>query len=197
MILTKQQKEIIIGSILGDGCLEKNGNHTRLRIEHSDNQKKYLDWKCQRLGNFATKPRKAKSYHYSAEKYYERWHFSTLSKPVFDIYWQVFYQQGKKIIPKTINNLLTSPLSLAVWFMDDGYKRNDCNALRINTDSFSESEQESLQKCLDDNYGIKSNLHKKAKTWNIYIPQSSAEKFCGIVKPYILPSLKYKITLTP
>ena len=53
--------------------------------------------------------------------------------------------------------------------MDDGYKRNDCNALRLNTDSFQLQEQRLLQKCLKKNFKIESNLHRKGRFWTIYI----------------------------
>ena len=44
--LSKRQKEILIGLILGDGHLEKLYTPTlgRLKIEHSYKQKDYVDW---------------------------------------------------------------------------------------------------------------------------------------------------------
>ena len=104
---------------------------------------------------------------------------------------------SKKIIPDTICELLKSPLSLAVWFMDDGYKRNDCNAFRLGTDSFTLEEQKLLQNVLEKNFGIETKVHKKGRYWNIYIPERESKKFVRIIKPYIIPKLKYKIALTP
>ena len=44
--LTKKQKEILVGLILGDGHLEtlNNGKTYRLKVEHSLKQREYLDW---------------------------------------------------------------------------------------------------------------------------------------------------------
>ena len=83
--------------------------------------------------------------------------------------------------------------------MDDGYKRNDCNALRISTDSFTFQERQRLLLCMARNFGISAKLHRKGGAWNIYIPNanSQAENFCNLVKPYIIPSMRYKILLTP
>ena len=81
--------------------------------------------------------------------------------------------------------------------MDDGYKRNDCNALRLGTDSFTKNEQVLLQSVLRNNFGIETSLHKKGKYWNIYIPQKESKKFIDVVKPYIIPEFTYKIALTP
>ena len=49
MRITSRQDAIIIGSLLGDGCLEKNGRFTRLRLEHGHIQKSYLEWKYKEL----------------------------------------------------------------------------------------------------------------------------------------------------
>jgi len=32
----------------------------------------------------------------------------------------VFYRDGKKIIPENIAEYLANPVTMAVWFMDDG-----------------------------------------------------------------------------
>ena len=89
--------------------------------------------------------------------------------------------------------MLNHKISLAVWFMDDGYKRNDCAAVRLNTDAFTYSGQKLLIRCLEKNFKIKSRIHKKSRWFNIYIPKDEARKFCRLVKPYILPSFRYKL----
>lgn len=43
--LTSKQKEILLGTLLGDGVLELNGRYPRLRIDHSEKQKAYVEWK--------------------------------------------------------------------------------------------------------------------------------------------------------
>jgi len=197
--LTKRQKEILIGILLGDGCLEKNGRNVRLRVDHGLKQKDYLRWKYKEFKDLATgKPRIVRgAIHRRTKRIYKRWHFSTFSLPELNGYHHKFYYRKIKRIPKNILELLKSPLSLAVWFMDDGYKRNDCNALRINTDAFTYNEQKILQQCLKRNFRIDSKIHKKGKFWNIYIPEPEAKNFCKIVKRYILPKMNYKISLTP
>jgi len=198
MQLSCKQKEILIGTLLGDAHLEKNGNHTRLRISHTESQENYLRWKHLKFNNFACEnPRFVEEIDKRTKKVYKSWHFSTYSINVFDFYRKLFYKGKIKIIPNNITELLNSPLSLAIWYMDNGYKRNDCNALRLSTDSFQLNEQKLLQKCLKDNFGIENKLHKKREKWNIYIPNSETVKFCRIVEPYIVPEMKYKISLTP
>ena len=194
MRLTQRQKEILVGLILGDGCLEKNGNNVRLRVEHGLKQGEYLSWLYYEFQNFtAQKPRIVSSKHSKRNKVYERLHFSTLSLNCFNEYYSKFYEQKIKIVPGDIKEILKSPLSLAVWYMDDGYKRNDCDALRLSTDSFTKKEQKQLLYCLKSNFSIEVKLHKKGKAWNIYIPNREAVKFCDLVSPYLVPTMKYKL----
>jgi hypothetical protein len=77
--------------------------------------------------------------------------------------------------------------------MDDGYKRNDCAAIRLNTDAFSCEGQINLVQCLYANFKIKSQIHKKGKWFNIYIPKGEAKNFSLLVEPYVLPSFKHKL----
>ena len=189
--LTRIQKEALIGMILGDGTLEMNGHYPRLRVEHGLKQKEYLKWKYKMLAPLTV--RKIQCF----ERKYPYCKFDTISTPLLEPYYKLFYRRGKKCIPEEIVQLLRSPLSLAIWFMDDGYRRNDCNALRISTDAFSLREQKLLIKALKKNFGIKARIHKKGRTWNIYIPSCETRKFSSLIKEYVIEEMKYKLPLTP
>ncbi len=198
MRLTKRQDAIIIGTLLGDGCLEQNGKHTRLRLEHGKYQKSYLLWKFKELKSIMTgSVMNVRYYHKINKRFYDSYRAYTFSREVMRCYQDMFYLHGKKIIPGNIGELLKNPLSLAVWLMDDGYKRNDCNAFRLGTDSFTMEEQILLQEVLLKNFGLETKIHKKGKYWNIYIPERESKKFVAMVKSYIIPEFAYKITLTP
>lgn len=58
-----------------------------------------------------------------SDRVYTNIRFETYSLPCFNYYYELFYPQGKKIIPLNIGELLT-PVSLAYWAMDDGTKKN-------------------------------------------------------------------------
>lgn len=198
MELSERQHAIIVGSMLGDGMLEKRWRYPRLRFGHSIAQQEYLFWKYRELENIAGKiPIRVSAWHKAMGRRYESFHFGTRAIPALMKYWNAFYRDGRKIIPEDIGVLLTDPLALAVWFMDDGYKRNDCNALRLNTDAFSDAEQAMLQSVMEKNFGIKSKLHRKGKYWNIYVPETHAKQFAELVRRHIIPELSYKIALAP
>lgn len=197
--LNQTQQNVLLGTLLGDGTLEKNGKNVRLRVDHDIKQQTYVEWKYSLLCSLATG--KIKYFFQNPDKRtnkkYGHCKFDTFSNVALNNFYSIFYANGKKEAPRNIADLLKSPLSLAVWFMDDSYKRNDCNAFRINTDSFSLLEQNLLQQCLQTNFGIKTKIHKKGKYWNIYIPNCHAEKFVDLIKPYIIPQMQYKISLSP
>lgn len=198
MSLTIRQEQIIIGLILGDGGLEKNGCNVRLRLEHGLKQAEYLDWLFKEFSDVSGKsPRLVVDKYAKHKKLYYKWRFSTKTLPELNKYYNLFYPQGKKKVPDNIVDLLIEPLSLAIWYMDDGYKRNDCNAFRISTDNFSYEDQLKLLNCLRANFHIFGKLHKKANAWNIYIPNAETKKFVQLISEYIIPTMNYKINLTP
>lgn len=188
-----------MGTLLGDGILELNGRYPRLRIDHSIKQGAYVEWKYRVFHDLTS--RRIRFFYrkkdYRTKKRYGHYRFDTISTPLLNEFYRMFYLDGRKRVTDTICKALRSSLSLAVWFMDDGYKRNDCNALRINTDSFNLKEQKLLLNCLETNFAINARLHRKGKYWNIYIPSLETKKFCEIVKPYVIPEINYKISLTP
>lgn len=53
-MLNARQQAIVIGTLLGDGCLERNGTHVRLKVDHGATQKEYVEWKFQELKSVAT-----------------------------------------------------------------------------------------------------------------------------------------------
>jgi hypothetical protein len=191
---TTEQKSLILGTLLGDGCLEKRYANTRLRIDHAVAQKDYVFWKYSILGAFATQPpHELHDRDNRTDEVFCRWYFATSVMPELNFYYQSFYQDRKKVIREDIKQYFDQPLSLAAWLMDDGYKRNDCDALRISTDCFSHEEHIILQECLDSNFGIQSTLHRKGNALNIYIPTTQMKRVRAMLDPYIIPSMKYKL----
>ncbi len=190
--LTSIQRDIIVGLTLGDGHLEtqNNGKSYRLKIEHSVFQKDYLDWLHGKFQEWVRMPPKLKFKNKKPFSY----HFSTYSHESLGFYGKQFYDNKKKIIPDIIEELLT-PLSLAIWFMDDGsLKSKKHTTYVIHTLGFQRDELERIQKVLSKKFGIETTLHKqKEKYLRLYIPSGSAEKFKKIVSPYIIPSLRYKL----
>ena len=191
-VLTSKQKEIIIGTLLGDGHLEKNGKHTRLRVDHYNKHKKYVFWLAKELIPFSLKPRAINETDKRSGKVYSRWHISTKSLQLFDEFRALFYRGRIKIVPRNLEALIT-PLSLAIWYMDDGFRRQDSKGFYLCTSSFTEEEQKALQEILQARFSLTTRIHHQHELGRIFIPSAYADRFNEIIKPFILPEFQYKL----
>ncbi|PIP20868.1 MAG: hypothetical protein COX40_02480 [Candidatus Omnitrophica bacterium CG23_combo_of_CG06-09_8_20_14_all_40_11] len=180
--LTERQKAIIVGSLLGDGAMRCKTN-ALLEINHSIKQRDYVEWKFKELKDMvSTRPHKRFG---NAGRIAYR--FTTRSLPELTDIYRTFYKRGKKIIP---GNLKMHPLSLAVWFMDDGCK--SYRALYLNTQKFNVTEQQKLISLLNKQFDIKASLNKDKTYYRLRIAVSSVAQFLSIIKPYLLPMFCYK-----
>ena len=186
--LTPVQYSVIVGSILGDGYLRimPGRRAAFLEINHSINEKDYVDWKYQILRNLVRtgpKPRKGKEKRIA-------YRFFTRQHPQLTDLLRNFYRINQKIIPE---NLQLNSLMITVWFMDDGSKTY--NTYYLNTQRFSRETQLRLIRILKEQFGIKSSLNKDKIYYRLRIYQESAEKFIKIIKKYLIPSMRYKLGL--
>ena len=180
--LTERQKAIIDGCLLGDGTMRCKTN-ALLEINHSIKQSEYVEWKYRELENLvSTRPHGRLG---NAGRIAYR--FTTRSLPELTDIYRKFYLSGRKIIP---DNLIIHPLSLAIWFMDDGCK--SYRAIYLNTQKFSVAEQQKLSFILEKQFEIKTSLNRDKKYYRLRIAVSSVRRFLEIIKPYLLPMFCYK-----
>ncbi len=182
-----------MGKLLGDGHLETaNGRTYRLKIEHSLKQKDYVLWAYNELKNMCPSEPKIKVHKRGNNEYKKSW-FNTSYSGSLRFYYQQFYKNEKKIVPKLIHRWLT-PLTLAVWFMDDGSIKSSAHKARIlNTQSFTKEEIEKLIKTLKEKFDLQSKLRRQKEGYQIMILSESADRFAKLIQEYIIPSMKYKL----
>lgn len=187
-LLNVIQQRVLIGTLLGDACIAANsyGKNYRLKIEHCDKQREYVFWKYDVFRKFTLSLPKY-------QKVNQSWQFRTISHPIFNEYQKIFYLNGKKRVPINIAKLLTHPLSLAVWYMDDGALGPRKRGFTLNSQSFTKEENKKLQRCLKRNFNLPSVLHQDKGRCRIYIHPDNALKFKKTIGKFILPNLKYKI----
>lgn len=197
--ISSYQKEVINGMILGDARIECRSKGirvfpktARLRVHQGENQKDYLNWKYQVLHEFVLQEPKRIicGRNYQQTKNYYSWYFHTVTTEFFGKLYQQFYLNGCKIIPKDILSILT-PLSFAVWYMDDGCFSQGTAIL--NTQNFSFNEQKILQNSLKEKFNLETTINKDRKRWRLRVRKESFSRFCDLVEDYIVPSLRYKI----
>lgn len=204
MRLTPHQRNIIIGILLGDGHLETqdHGRTFRLKIEHSANQREYVDWLYKQLQPITgTAPRertRESEFPNGSTKVLSSYGFATYSLGAFRFYAQQFYVGGKKVIPKSIPKMLNS-ISLAIWYLDDGsFKSNLHKTYIIHSHGYMKSDLERIQEVLLK-MGIVTSLHRQNANnkvfWRIYVRSAYAVRFRELVMPIVdqIPSMQYKL----
>lgn len=198
LILTKEQKSVIIGSLLGDGTMRigKGAINANLKIEQGIEQKAYVMWKYKFLKPWVfTKPKLSYRYDSKRNKYPKSRWFRTIRHPVLtEIYHQFYtsngYLTGRKIIPSSLD---LNPLTLAIWIMDDGSKTG--NQIDISTHSFQLQEIKLLQGILTSRYEINTRYREDSgRGYRLFCAsKEDTEKLTSVISPYIIPSMEYKI----
>jgi len=181
--LTEHEQAVVIGCILGDGAMRCKKN-ALLEINHSAKQKSYVDWKYNALRRFVTTPPKIRCGGFNRVAY----RFTTRSLPELTTLYNRFYENNIKIIPK---DLKIEPLSLAIWFMDDGCK--SYRAIYLNTQKFDFKSQVQLIRFLKEQFKIKASLNKDKIYYRLRIAVESMQRFKSIIRPYVLPQFRYKL----
>lgn len=179
----------------GDGCLERNGINVRLRIDHSLSQQAFVDWKRRELRELTPSvPRVLRRVDVRTGVEHRNYRFSTRSLPVLNHYFQLFHGDGgAKGVPESISVLLRTPLSLAVWYMDDGGRRRDCRGGYLNTNAYRVADVALLQDCLKEGFDLSTAVHFAAGKPRIYIPSSQFGKFCELIRPHVINEMGYKL----
>src|SRR3989338_1087946 len=202
MALSQLQKHIVVVLLLGDGHLEFDKfKASRLQIKQAECKKEYVFWLYKKFMNkVKTGPKQRPDT--------RQWYFSTRSIPDMEKYRLLFYAGKRKVVPKNIKKLLASPLSLAVWFMDDGtldYRVKSHFSFTLSTDAFTTEEVMLLKDALADNFGIESLIQRPSsrgkRYTKLYVCKTGREKFLKTISPHILSCFRYKIpphyNLTP
>jgi len=201
MKLSLRQKNILYGLILGDGYLQEIGQkNARLRLEHSEKQKEYIDWKFKELKNvFNSRPKRIKRIHPKSKQEYIYYRLQSNSSPILGRLRRWFYQGNRKIIPQQISKLLKSPLTLAIWYMDDGYYCKRDKSIRIYLPKYEKDEINLLIQALKNNFGVDAKFYCRSdkESCQLNIVGENMKRFFSIISPYIIRSLRYKIPSDP
>lgn len=191
-------KSIIYGSLLGDAHAEKRkeGKGTRITFyqeAHHSEYLLYLHFLIASLGYCNTNTPKITTRLGSKGKIKSIIRFSTWTYESFNEIHKEWYINKKKIIPRTLDKYLT-PLALAIWIQDDGGKVS--SGLKLATNSFSLKDCEYLADLLNQKYNLKASVQSAGvkNQYIIYISKYSIPLLNDIISPYVVNSMKYKIT---
>ena len=202
--------KMLIDMTIGDGYIGYRGKNQYFEIGHAIKQAAYAHHKAEQLRTLFPDVRE-RTYVVKTGKNKGRgyYHVALYHHPAIAAAYKHVYNAGKKAIDRSLLRHLDET-TLAYWFMDDGtakainylkkgnvrYIYNECKTqeYRLATDSFPYDQQQYIVEWLYT-LDIEASLTKHTKnTWNVAIRKEQAkDMFRDIVRPYIIPSMLYKI----
>ncbi|RCV48516.1 recombinase RecA [Marinitenerispora sediminis] len=198
--LSEQQRQVIYGSIMGDGNLSPNRRGrtgVRFRMGHGEKQAAYLDWKVSLLGNVShSRTTNAKGAVFAD--------FRPLPE-LQELHEVVYFGDGKKHLTWEFLKALT-PLALAVWYMDDGCftlrskgvqarAEGGSGRIEICVEAMSPGSRQRLVEYLRDTHGLDAKLVLRGSAKKNFVQFSTAAsaQFQKLVAPYVHESMAYKL----
>jgi recombination protein RecA len=196
--LSDTQWQVLLGGLMGDSALSptRNGAAARLRWGHGAKQAAYGDWKASLFANAHV----SRSTNAKGAVFHDVQPLAELAELR-----QAVYIGGKKVLSYDYLKQLT-PLSLAVWYMDDGTFANRSKQLQERTkdgsgrseicvQAFSRDSQERLQKHLSDTWGLNASLIERGSRKMAYLifPKDETAKLHALIAPFVPSMMQYKL----
>lgn len=203
------QKQLIVGSILGDGGLRipKRGKNACFYERHCAKQKQYLEWKRDLLLPFVQKDLAMESggcHTISGVPCItqDSYKMITIAHPYLTELWKKFYiGNGNKVLPMDIEQYI-NPLVIAVWICDDGCLsfRSRSYRLDFHTENFSYDEVKRLADILSMYFNGNINIYSRkyltgTKYYITCSGHSALYKFCNELVNLVPDVMKYKFEI--
>jgi recombination protein RecA len=199
-LLSGEQWQLILGSLMGDGNLSvpvrRIDHSARFRMGHGAAQSLYLDWKVSLLENIP--------HSMSVNEKASFADFTPLGE-LSDLREVVYQGDGKKHLSWDYLKKLT-PLSLAIWYMDDGSftlrskglqerTRGGSGRIEFCVEAMSPGSRDRLIQYLRDTRGLDVKLMARGarKMAVLQFTTAASDKFQKLVAPYVHPSMEYKL----
>jgi LAGLIDADG DNA endonuclease family len=191
--LSDVQREILVGILLGDACLETQnaGRSYRLKIEQGIAHADYVRHLYTVLRDWVLSPPRPKQGQTRGVTTLNL-AVQTVSHTELSFYGELFYSNRRKIVPEPIGELLTAR-GLAYWYMDDGsMKSSESKGVLFNTHAFSSDDVDRLIEVLE-RFGLLARRRQQQDGIQIYISGASYERFVELVDPHVIEAMRYKV----
>jgi recombination protein RecA len=194
--LSPFQWDVILGSLMGDGSLSasRSGHGARFRIGHGEKQAAYADWKASLFGNLTV----SRSTNDRGSVFHDVQPLPELAELR-----RAVYLGGKKVLSWEYLKRLT-PLSIALWYQDDGSFQLRSKGLQRRTEGGSgrseicvqaleTGSRERLRDLLADTWSIEAKLVERGGNAILQFTTAGTAKLHALVAPFVHPSMQYKL----
>ena len=190
------QWDAILGSLMGDGSLSstRSGHGARFRIGHGARQAQYAEWKASLFGNLnmshSTDDRGAVFY-------------DVQPLPELAPLREAVYLGGQKVLSWDYLKRLT-PLSIALWYQDDGTFTLRSKGVQERTaggsgrseicvQAMERSSRQRLRDHLADTWDLHAKLAERGGNAILQFPTAETAKLHALIAPFVHPSMEYKL----
>ncbi len=196
--LSDFQWTVLRGTLMGDGALSstRSGLGARYRYTHCEEQREYADWKASLFANIDS----SRNVREDGVVTYDFTPLPELGELRSEV-----YQDGKKSFGDDYFKSLT-PLSLALWYMDDANFTIRSKGVQQRTEGLTgravicveameTATQKKLVEYLADTWGVKASLRVSgaAKKAILVFDNANTAKLHALIAPYVHPSMEYKL----
>lgn len=187
-MLSFRQRSILTGALLGDGCLSKQKESANARFQFGQGiaHRDYVRWMATELEPFTSWVNEREKAILLGTAYYSE----------FTRYHDMFYPDGKKIVPDNIGEHIDEQ-ALAVWFMDDG--STYASSSLLSTQGFTKMENELLCRVLENQFGIEAKVKVARKSmvdgrtlYRLYVSKRGHCILHEIVDPLVHKDFEHK-----
>ncbi|MCZ7525253.1 MAG: recombinase RecA [Acidimicrobiia bacterium] len=194
--LSDFQWQVVLGGLMGDGALSPtgSGHGARFRWGHGARQAEYGDWKASLFANVGV----SRSTDAAGAVLHD-----VRPLPELAELRRAVYVGGEKVFGWDYLKALT-PLSLAVWYMDDGTfslrtegsrarTREGSGRSEIGVQAMDATTRVRLVDHLRDTWGIAPSLvDRRGKAVLVFLEDETA-KLHALVAPFVHPSMQHKL----
>ena len=194
-ILSKRQREILVGNYLGDGCLETlNGFTAQIDTSCKKDKEEYLDYLIHISNGLYYKRSKSYTSGYGTEMVRAK---TLRYADIYDLFDNICYLDNH-VNDKLKNGLIDefTDLSMAILYMDDGslgHMESQKDRANFALCDYSDNDIKIIQKCFRK-YGIESIHYRDTKGYNrLRLNHNDAYKMFDLIHKYIPPVMRYKL----
>ncbi len=185
--LNSDQKQFLIGSLLGDGSIGRTATGAKFSFEHGAKQNDYIRWKNWLLSS------------YSGSLYgNSKSGLAFDTTPINDPYLLRMHKEHRSSKRTWMSREYNSTISiafkkldlrsLAIWYLDDGSL--DKNEMRISSSGRSIEDKQLLASRIEELTGVKLYVTKRGLRCGA---KDDTDKFLKAIAPYVQESMKYKL----
>jgi len=194
--LSAFQWDVLLGGLLGDGSLSptRSGHGARFRFGHGAKQVAYADWKASLFGNLSV----SRSTNEADAVFHDVQPLPELAELRSAV-----YLGGKKVLSYEYLKRLT-PLSLAIWYQDDGAfslrskglqerTRGGSGRVEICVEALERSSRLRLRDHLADTWDLHAKLVERGGNAILHFPTGETAKLHALIAPFVHPSMEHKL----